>query len=90
MDLQIQYLLMLQHFREATNGLFDGFFLGVTMLGELMIPFMITAVIYWGINKRAGQLILFAYGITLYVNVFLKMTACIKRPWLLIVTISLR
>lgn len=83
MDLQIQYLLMLQHFREATNGLFDGFFLGVTMLGELMIPFMITAVIYWGINKRAGQLILFAYGITLYVNVFLKMTACIKRPWLL-------
>ena len=83
LDLQIQYLLLLQHFREVTNGVFDGFFLGVTQLGELIIPFSVIAIIYWGINKRAGRLILFAYGITLYINVFLKMTACIKRPWLL-------
>lgn len=83
MDLQIQYLLWLQHLREATGGIFDNFFLGVTWLGELMIPLAVISVIYWGINKRAGQLILFTYGITLYVNVFLKMTACIKRPWLL-------
>ena len=83
MELQIQYLLWLQHFREITHGIFDNFFLSVTWLGELMIPLAVISVIYWSINKRAGQLILFSYGLTLYVNVFLKMTACIKRPWLL-------
>ena len=83
MDIQLQYLLWLQHLREVTHGIFDNFFLGVTWFGELMIPIAIISIIYWGINKRAGQIILFAYGLTLYVNVFLKMTACIKRPWLL-------
>lgn len=38
MDLQIQYLLLLQHFREVTHGVFDGFFMGATWLGEIIIP----------------------------------------------------
>lgn len=83
MDLQIQYLLLLQHFREITHGVFDGFFQAATWFGELLIPLTFMAVIYWGMNKKAGTFLLFNFGVTLYVNVFLKMTACIKRPWLI-------
>lgn len=83
MDLQIQYLLLLQHFRENTHGVFDGFFQAATWFGELLIPLTFMAVIYWGMNKKAGTFLLFNFGVTLYVNVFLKMTACIKRPWLI-------
>lgn len=83
MEIQIQYLLLLQHFRESTGGIFDGFFLSVTWFGEVLIPVCIMAIIYWGINKKAGTFIFFTFGLTLYTNVFLKMTACIKRPWLL-------
>lgn len=83
MDLQIQYLLLLQHFREVTHGVFDGFFMGATWLGEIIIPLTFLSIIYWGINKKAGTFLFFNFGLTLYVNVFLKMTACIKRPWLI-------
>ncbi len=81
MPLQIEYLLLLQNFRELTNGFFDNFFLSVTWFGETLIPVFAMAVIYWGINKKAGTFIFFTFGLTLYTNVFLKMTACIKRPW---------
>ena len=83
MDLQIQYLLLLQQFRQATHGALDGFFMGATWLGEVIIPLSFISIIYWGINKKAGTFLLFNLGLTLYVNVFLKMTACIKRPWLI-------
>lgn len=83
MDLQIQYLLLLQEFRHITNGLFDNVFITATWFGELIIPVAFMAMIYWSFNKKAGTYLFFTFGLTLYVNVFLKMTACIKRPWLI-------
>lgn len=83
MDLQIQYLLLLQTFRIVTNGFFDNLFMTATWLGELIIPIGFMSILYWFFNKKAGTFLFFAFGLTLYVNVFLKMTACIKRPWLI-------
>ena len=83
MPLQIEYLLMLQNFRVLTHGIFDNFFLSITWLGEVIIPVFVMAVIYWGVNKKAGTFVFFTFGLTLYTNVLLKMTACIKRPWMI-------
>lgn len=83
MGLQIEYLLWLQHFREITHGIFDNFFLRATWFGEFIIPLCFMAVIYWGVNKKAGTFLLFNYALMLYINVFLKMTACINRPWII-------
>lgn len=83
MEWQIQYLLILQQFRDLTHGTLDNIFLNITGLGEIVIPLTFISIIYWGINKKAGTFILFNFALMLYVNVFLKMTACIKRPWLL-------
>ena len=83
LELQIQYLLLLQDFREFTNGTFDQFFISSTWLGEIIIPFSFIAIMYWGFNKKAGEFLLLVFGINLYFNVFLKMFACIPRPWIL-------
>lgn len=83
LDWQIQYLLLLQEFRNQTGGIFDNFFIGTTWLGEIIVPFTFLAIVYWGINKKAGSFILLTFCIHLYFNVFLKMTACINRPWVL-------
>ena len=83
MELQIQYLLLLQDFRELTNGIFNQFFISSTWLGEIIIPFTFLSIIYWGINKKAGEFLFLVFGINLYFNVFLKMFACIPRPWIL-------
>lgn len=80
---QIQYLLLLQEFRQLSNGILDSFFLTITTFGEILIPMSILSVIYWGGDKKAGTLMLFSFALALYFNIFLKMTACIKRPWLL-------
>ena len=83
LGLQIQYLLLLQEFREITNGIFDYFFISSTWLGEIIVPFTFLSIIYWGINKKAGEFLFLVFGINLYFNVFLKMFACIPRPWIL-------
>lgn len=83
LDLQIQYLLWLQSLREYTNGVFDNFFICSTWLGEIVVPFTFLSIIYWGISKKAGSFLFLTFSINLYFNVFLKMAACIHRPWVL-------
>ena len=80
---QIDFLLLLQNLREATNGVFDGFFLNTTMLGETLIPYTIMCLIYWCFCPKSGLFLfsLNAFSITL-AQVF-KTIACIYRPWVL-------
>ncbi len=80
---QIDYLLLLQNFRDASGHVFDNFFLNVTTFGEVVIPMLFICAIYWCVNKNAGVYILWNYMIGFIVNLFLKCTACIYRPWIL-------
>ena len=80
---QIAYLLILQNFREFSNGIFDKFFISITELGEITIPLIIVSWIYWCNNTKYGMFILWNWGLGFIVNEFLKNTACIYRPWIL-------
>lgn len=80
---QIQYLLILQDFREFSNGVFDNLFLFVTMLGENFILLSFATAIYWVVNKKAGIFLFFNLAISVILNLFVKLTACINRPWIL-------
>lgn len=80
---QIDYLLMLQNFREATNGILNPFFMFITTLGEFIFPTMLAAIIYWCINNRWGMYIFWNWSIGQFVCQFLKSLACIYRPWVL-------
>lgn len=80
---QIEYLLVLQNFRELTNGFFDSFFMFITSLGEISIPTLLIAGIYWCINSRDGMYIMWNWSLGQFVCQFFKSIACIYRPWVL-------
>lgn len=80
---QLDYLYLLQNFREVTNHVFDNFFLHITWFGEIYIPVLFMCFVYWCINKKSGVFIMFNYLFGFIANTFLKTTACIYRPWIL-------
>lgn len=80
---QIQYLLILQGFREFSNGVFDNFFLLITMLGENFVLLSLMSVVYWCINKKAGIFLFLNLAMSVILNLFIKLTACIHRPWII-------
>ena len=49
------------------------------------MPFalMLMCAIYWGLNKKAGIYLLYCFFFSVMVNLFIKHTACIYRPWIL-------
>lgn len=83
MDLQIEYLLYLQNFREVTADVFTSFFLVMTRFGEYLLPFSAFAVIYWCINKRIGAFLILSCGFSMMMNLLIKNIACIYRPWII-------
>lgn len=79
--IDIQYLLILQKFREITGGVFDGIFEGLSVVAADVLYFL-PFVIYWAVDKAWGKrFIATMFGAEL-VNALLKLTFCIYRPWI--------
>lgn len=80
--MDISYLLFLQNMREATNGIFNPFMAYITTYGEELLTMMIVAAIYWCVDKNQGIYTMMTWGTGRLVNGFLKVTACVYRPWI--------
>lgn len=80
--MDIEYLLLLQRFREATGGFPDGFMELVTKLGEASIVTLLVAAVYWCFDKREGIYLMLTFYYNRVINGFLKITACVYRPWI--------
>ncbi len=80
---QIEYLLMLQNLREITGGVLDNFFLFITSCGEITIPAMVLACIYWCFDTKIGTYLFFNWSMGTVACQFLKTLGCIYRPWVL-------
>lgn len=80
--MDIQYLLLLQSWREACNGIFDPFMLLATQLGEANMAFLLFAAVYWCLDKRAGQLMAWNLALGCAWNKIIKKIVKIDRPWL--------
>ncbi len=80
--MDINYLLMLQNFREATGGFLDTFMELITKLGVTSIIVFFIGIVYWGINKRQGIFLMLTLYTNRIVNGFIKITACVYRPWI--------
>lgn len=80
---QIDFLLLLQNFREISGGVFDNLFLFLTMFGEALIPFCIICVIYWCFNPKSGMFLFSLNGVVIVLAQIFKTVACIYRPWVL-------
>lgn len=80
---QIDYLVWVQNLRLSCQGLFDNCFLHITMLGEIFLPTIVICIIYWCINSSAGLYLFTLNSLGLIIANFLKIIACIYRPWIL-------
>ncbi len=80
--MDIKYLLLLQNLRESMNGALDGFFGFITKLGESSIVLFMLALVYWCVEKREGILLMLGFFGNRLVNGFVKITACVYRPWI--------
>lgn len=67
---------------EHRTPFFDWLFSAITVLGGEIIMIAIACITYWCISKRAGDRLLFTLFSGILLNQFLKLTFCVKRPWL--------
>jgi len=80
--MDLQYLLSLQSFRNATKGIFNSFFIFISQFGEVDLPIIITIIFYYAVDKMLGKFMLLGNSIALFANGILKLTACVYRPWI--------
>lgn len=79
--MDIDYLLMLQHFRERINDLLTPF-MELVSLSAISILILIPAFMYWCTDKSAGLYTLSSYALSSALTVIVKLTACVYRPWI--------
>ena len=80
---QIDYLLWLQNIRMHSSRIFETIFLYITRLGELYIPTIVMALIYWCIDSETGIYLFALNACGLWLSKIFKMAACVYRPWVL-------
>ena len=80
---QMDFLVFLQNIRMNSSIIFDKLFLLITIFGEIWLPTLICAIIYWCVDFRAGIYLLSLEGFNRFFAHFFKMIACVYRPWVL-------
>jgi undecaprenyl-diphosphatase len=80
--MDIEYLLILQNLRDVLGEPFAAFMRWVTTLGQFEIILPIVSCIIWCGYKEIGYKVLYVLSLGAVVNGFLKITACVSRPWL--------
>ena len=80
--MDISYLLFLQNLRDSTNHILDKFFVYVTGYGEMVYLLPIFALVYWCINKKAGEFMFISLAFSRMINGLIKIIACVYRPWI--------
>ncbi len=78
----IDFLLVLQAFREGVGGCLTAFFSKMTWFGEMDVVLIIMGLIYWCVSKRIGTYLLMGWSGNRIVNGVLKVTVCAYRPWI--------
>ena len=79
--MDIDYLLLLQNWRNSTGNALTPFFENLSLFAVTYL-IMIPVYIYWAIDKRSGLYTLASYYMCCGFNAVVKLTACIYRPWI--------
>jgi membrane-associated phospholipid phosphatase len=79
--MDISILLALQELRHSLPSFIETFFVYYSMIGDGPALVAIVLVVYWCIDKYAGQFAFFAFGMGNFVNQLLKNIVCAYRPW---------
>ncbi|MBQ0080947.1 MAG: phosphatase PAP2 family protein [Alistipes sp.] len=77
--MDIDYLLFIQNIRGYFGTSLDSLFMALSDV--VNYAYVMIAVIYWGISKRFGTVLLFSFAYNRLANGMLKQTVCAYRPW---------
>ncbi len=73
---------MLQNLREATGNILTPIFEYITKLGETSVLMFLIGLVYWCFDKKKGIFLMFTLYTGRIINGFIKITACVYRPWI--------
>lgn len=79
--MDIEYLLLLQRFRESIHDVLTPFMEQLSLFSVTYL-IMIPVFVYWAVGKRQGLYTLASYYLCCGVNAMVKLTACAYRPWI--------
>lgn len=80
--MDIDYLLLLQRFREHTEKFLAPVMDWFTKMSISFWPLAIMLMIYWAFDRKAGRRMFAGMSFAYLVNGFLKLTCCVYRPWI--------
>lgn len=80
--MDIEYLLLLQKFREGTEAYLAPVMDSITKFSVSFWPFIIVCMIYLVLDRNAGRRMLAGQSLGFLLNGFLKLTCCVYRPWI--------
>ena len=77
----INYLLMLQNFRNSIHDFLTPLMEGVSLFSITMLV-MLPVFIYWVVDKKKGLFTLASFFFCRGINALIKLTVCAYRPWI--------
>lgn len=80
--MDIGFLLALQGIRESAPSFIETFLVLLSKIGDGPALVALVLLIYWCVDKRAGQFAFFAFSAGNFVNQLLKNIVCAYRPWI--------
>lgn len=80
--MDIDYLLVLQEFRNGPGAALADFFTKMTYFGDSTAVPIFLAIVYWCISKSFGSYLMIGWGGNRLINGGLKAAACVYRPWI--------
>lgn len=80
--MDIAYLLWLQELRESLPPVVEQFFVIVSAIAVSTLLVIIPCVLYWLVDKRAGQFAVLSFSLGTMLNQLVKNTVCCYRPWI--------
>lgn len=79
--MDIEYLLLLQHLREAAGGLLTPLMELVSELAASSVTIGAAAFVFWAVDRHFGGFLMLNYVGSSLLNQAVKLTACVYRPW---------
>ena len=79
--MDIDYLLLLQNFRNSTNNSLTPFMEAISLFAVTYL-ILLPVFVYWVVSKRDGLYVLSSFYSAITVNAAVKLTACVYRPWI--------
>lgn len=80
--MDISFLLTLQGWRESLPGFVETTFEYLSKVGDGPALVVLVLIVYWCIDKRAGQFAAVAFGACNFASQLLKNIVCVYRPWI--------